>query len=133
MQPTVLVVEDDRDLLETVSKALSEGGFAVKVARDGLGAMALARVIKPAVILLDLAMPTMSGFEFRDRQSRDPALADVPVVVMTGMALQGAGQINAEAVLVKPFGLDLLVATVVACLATSSAPTALERFLSFVG
>lgn len=132
MQPTILVVEDDRELLELVSEALTEYGFTVHEARDGLAALASARASKPTIILLDAMLPRMSGLEFRARQSRDPGLADVPVVVMTGLELKGVAPLKAEAVLVKPFGLGLLVGTVVACLASTSQQPALGRLLAFV-
>ena len=132
MQPTILVVEDDQELLEVVSEALSEYGFAVQTACDGLAALTLARASKPAIILLDAILPRMSGLEFRARQCRDPGLADVPVVVMTGLELRGVASLKAEAVLVKPFGLGLLVATVVACLATTSQQPSIGRLLSMV-
>jgi DNA-binding response OmpR family regulator len=132
MQPTILVVEDDRELLEVVSEALTECGFTVHAACDGLAALCSARASKPTIILLDAVLPRMSGLEFRARQSRDPGLADVPVVVMTGLELRGVAALKAEAVLVKPFGLGLLVATVVSCLATSTPQTSISRILSFV-
>lgn len=106
----VLVVDDDADLRETLAHRLSSEGFSVDVARDGAEALAhLASGRSPAAIVLDLGMPTMSGWQFRDLQKRDPRLAEIPVVVMTGQAPLG---IDVNHVLQKPFAIEHLVATI---------------------
>ena len=79
----VLVVDDDRDIRELLVELLASEGYEVASAPDGRRALAEARGRRPDVILLDLMMPVMSGWEFREAQLRDPALADIPVVVVT--------------------------------------------------
>jgi CheY-like chemotaxis protein len=79
----VLVVDDDRDIRELLVELLASEGYEVASAPDGRRALAEARARRPDVILLDLMMPVMSGWEFREAQLRDPALADIPVVVVT--------------------------------------------------
>jgi len=75
----VLVVEDDRDVRESLVAVLEDAGYRVMSAADGRAALDLLRAgPRPAVILLDLMMPVMDGFEFRAEQVRDPSLADVP-------------------------------------------------------
>jgi len=81
----LLVVEDDRDIRESVIEVLEDEGYVVSSASDGQQALALLRggATRPHLILLDLMMPVMNGFQFREEQRRDAALADIPVVVIT--------------------------------------------------
>jgi CheY-like chemotaxis protein len=88
----VLVVDDDRDIRELLVELLASEGYEVASAADGRRALAEARSRRPDVILLDLMMPVMSGWEFREAQLRDPELAGIPVVVVTAFedSLEGA-------------------------------------------
>ena len=80
----VLVVEDDPGTRRGVQELLEGEGFAVDGARDGREALAFLRGnARPSFILLDLAMPGMTGWEFRREQLADPDLRRIPVVVMT--------------------------------------------------
>lgn len=84
---TVLVVDDDEDLLEIVRDVILQEGFDVIVAQDGAEALERMRTGKvPCLVLLDLKMPGMSGQEFRRRQLEDEKLAGVPVVGFTGLS-----------------------------------------------
>lgn len=107
----VLVVEDDSDsriLLETI---LTSEGYAVLLAANGAEALAAARDNDPHVILLDLAMPVMDGFAFRAAQLRDPQLANIPVICVSGRhdAHEIARELNLTACLRKPFSLAEIV------------------------
>jgi CheY-like chemotaxis protein len=82
----VLIVDDDRDIRETLQEILEQEGYEVATAKDGLDALETARDERPAIILLDLFMPVMDGLEFRRRQLLDPALAEIPVVVVSAAA-----------------------------------------------
>ena len=105
---TVLVVDDDPGLRDIVSQGLAEEGFSVREARDGADAFAaLGREPLPDAILLDLNMPHMTGWQFRDLQKRHAALAHIPVVVMTGAKPLG---IDAAGVIEKPFDVTALAA-----------------------
>jgi CheY-like chemotaxis protein len=79
----VLVVEDEPDVREPVAQLLAVAGFEVAAAANGLEALRLARSSPPDVIVLDLMMPVMNGWEFRRAQRADPALAAIPVVVVS--------------------------------------------------
>lgn len=106
--PRILVIDDDSDIREVVGEALQFAGYEVTTARDGREGLIQARSFRPTLILLDLMMPGMSGWEFRAAQLRDAALKAIPVVVVT--ALGTDPDIQVEAVLAKPFRLeDLLV------------------------
>jgi CheY-like chemotaxis protein len=104
--PTILVVDDDRDTRECLALALELEGYRVERAVDGLDALlALRTGPLPAAIVLDLEMPSMPGPEFRAEQLRDPALAHIPVVVLSS----SARAVEAQLRLAKPVDLDALV------------------------
>jgi CheY-like chemotaxis protein len=98
----VVVVDDDEELRELVVQHLAELGFESVGFADGRAALAALRRpgAIPAVILLDLEMPGMTGWEFRREQLRDPLLARVPVVVASGA---DPATIDADAYLAKPY------------------------------
>ncbi len=81
----ILIVEDDRDLREALSQALRDEGYEVAGAAHGAEALSLLRgdFRRPTLILLDLTMPVMNGWQFRGEQRRDPTLCDIPVVVLS--------------------------------------------------
>jgi two-component system response regulator MprA len=83
---TVLVVDDDADLLDAVREVIEEERFRVLTARNGEEALGLLEAGEtPCLILLDLKMPGMDGQEFRRRQLSNPRLAEIPVVGFTGI------------------------------------------------
>src|SRR5262245_20596042 len=101
MADAVLVVEDDAALRDMIAQQLHLAGFAPATAPNGLEALTLLRMGFPArLILLDLKMPIMDGWTFRAAQRRDPALADIPVIVLTARDATG---VDAAAVFHKPF------------------------------
>lgn len=109
----VLVVEDDDDLRQVVTQTLERKSFTVVNARDGQEALdLLERDSAIDLILLDLMMPRMSGWEFRRRQLADPRFASVPVVVMTATASLDEAAIAADDILRKPLSFASLIATV---------------------
>src|SRR5437588_12112485 len=86
----VLVVEDDAVLNGAIKMLLEWEGYEVDCAANGSDALdRLREQGRPSVILLDLLMPVLSGWEFRDEQKRDPALADIPVVVVSAVGDPG--------------------------------------------
>jgi CheY-like chemotaxis protein len=110
---TVLIIDDDDDIRETIVESLSEEGFAVVGAASGGAALALLASAgpKPALILLDLMMPVMTGAEFRARQLGDPALAAIPVVILTAdpAAEARAVELKTTGWLRKPLKLQTLI------------------------
>jgi CheY-like chemotaxis protein len=115
---SLLVVEDDRDLREVLSDSLRLEGFDVLEAADGLDALEqLRHGVRPALLVLDLVMPRMDGRELLGAMRGEGALADIPVVLVTGTPprdLQG----EVRAILKKPVGIDELVA----CIRRNAAP-----------
>jgi two-component system chemotaxis response regulator CheY len=109
----VLVIDDDADLRETFGMVLASAGHAFETAVDGADALLQLRDGRapPCLVLLDLMMPRMSGFELREVMKADPALSSIPVVVVTGagaLADRRAGELDAQ-ILTKPVELSVLL------------------------
>ncbi|HXU03537.1 MAG TPA: response regulator [Polyangia bacterium] len=82
--PIVLVVDDDVDILQSVAELLVDEGYDVATASDGRAALEqMRRGLRPDVILLDLMMPGMNGWDFRAEQMQDDNLKGIPVIVIT--------------------------------------------------
>lgn len=108
----VLLVDDDEEIRSTLGAVLQAEGFDVVEARNGLHALQqLLRQPLPDVILLDMTMPVMTGFEFLELQQEDPRIRHLPVIAVTVHAK--AVEIGAVRRLVrKPFDLGELVAVI---------------------
>jgi CheY-like chemotaxis protein len=116
---TILVVEDDVECLEAVKDALEGDGYAVVTAMHGLqGLQRLESGPAPDLILLDLMMPVMDGWQFLREQRRRPTLAAVPVALLSGERdlAHRAGELHVAGYIRKPFDLDELLAIVVGIL-----------------
>ncbi len=112
-EPCVLIVEDDDGAREALSDCLEMEGFSVVSARNGKEALDyLHSSPRPKVILLDLYMPVMTGWEFRKAQKQDVAIADIPVVVVTAFGSGTTKQIDANLVMHKPLDLDRLISVI---------------------
>jgi CheY-like chemotaxis protein len=109
----VLIVEDDEDLREMMAQLLTLEGFQAAAVANGREALEyLHDGEKPHVILLDLMMPVMDGWEFRRQQQADPTLAPVPVIVLSALDQARASSLEANAFLKKPLDFDRLLALV---------------------
>jgi CheY-like chemotaxis protein len=108
----VLVVEDDEDIRDVIAALLHEFGYSVVMAKNGEEALARLRsgTCRPCVILLDLWMPVMDGWRFREEQQKDASLAAIPVVALSGDG--EARGFDAAAHLQKPVQFHPLVRTV---------------------
>jgi len=118
----VLVVEDDDGLRETLAELLADEGHEVRVAEDGQAALATIRDWEPELILLDLMMPNMDGFAFRERQ-RQSMPGDGAKILVLSAARDAAGaaeRLGADDWLAKPFGLHEVLARVRGLLAEAS-------------
>src|SRR5690606_27620152 len=109
----VLVVDDDVDIREALSDTLEHRGYAVVTARNGREALDFLRSRRPpAVILLDLMMPVMDGYECLEARQSDPALSAIPVVIISaGQGVDRARLGTSAPVLSKPVRLAELLAT----------------------
>ena len=81
----VLIVEDDPDIREFMQFLLDASGYETLTASNGEEALTIMRHTRPCLVLLDLMMPVMDGFDFRAHQVQEQDLADVPVVCLTAM------------------------------------------------
>ena len=81
--PCVLVVDDDDALRDVVCEAIADAGYEVQQAGNGQEALARMRESSPCIVLLDLMMPVMDGWEVVEEMTTDPSLAGVPVCVVT--------------------------------------------------
>jgi CheY-like chemotaxis protein len=106
----ILIVEDDADLREMMAQLLTLEGFRAATVANGREALQyLDGKDAPQVILLDLMMPVMDGWEFRRKQRADPGLADVPVIVLSALDQARAADLHAAAFLKKPLDFDRLL------------------------
>ena len=113
MLSTVLVVDDDPNLVRLMSKFLKLEGFATATAGNGLEALAYLRGGGGVdVILLDLRMPVMDGWTFRREQRADPTLADIPIVVLSGVEPDRVSELDAAATFFKPVSFPDVVSAV---------------------
>ena len=89
MNHLILVVEDDATMQKMALKILRSRGFSCELARNGREAVAMAAALKPGLILMDLSLPEMNGWEATRALKADPALAPIPVVAITAHAMVG--------------------------------------------
>jgi DNA-binding response OmpR family regulator len=115
MKKRVLVIDDDPDIRETIRLVLADEGYTVDDAGDGADALALLRKngVIPDVILLDLMMPRMNGWQFREEQQRDARLAGIPIIVLSADSnLPEKAPTFGGRYLAKPVDIDSLLAAI---------------------
>lgn len=117
MTKSVFLVEDDSSIVEALRMVLETYGYKVTVALNGLEALKQLResVEKPCLILLDLMMPVMDGFEFLKEKSHDPGIDKIPVVVFSAdnrFESKVSQESNVVGCLKKPADIDELLKTV---------------------
>lgn len=115
MHNEVLIIEDDKDIRETLGELLQSEGFSVRLAEDGEEALSMLKMgVLPDLFLVDLMMPRMSGKEFIMRAHDIPHFKDIPIIVMSALnnteAL--AGELKVSGILQKPLALDELFAMI---------------------
>jgi len=112
----VLLVEDDADLREFFKMCLRQGGYDVHVAADGMQALAFIDSVQPDLIVLDLRLPHVSGYDILDELEAHETTRKIPVVVVTGSTALPVNR-NVSHSLRKPITGDRLTETVQRCLA----------------
>jgi CheY-like chemotaxis protein len=115
-QPLVLVVEDYQDAREMYAAYLQFSGFEVAEAGNGIEAIDKTHALMPDIVLMDLALPRMDGWEATKRLKNDPRTRHIPIVALTGHALaghaEGAREAGCDAFVTKPCLPDALVAEI---------------------
>jgi two-component system, chemotaxis family, chemotaxis protein CheY len=109
--PTVLLVDDNDDVRDGLTQLMRAEGYAVETARNGREALRVLVTVHPCIILLDLHMPDMSGYDFRQAQVADDGLRDIPVVVYSAAhdVREQAQRISAAAYAEKPIEIARLI------------------------
>ena len=112
----VLLIEDDDDLRRLYRQTLQlDGGYAVHEARDGFEALQKLETLTPDVIVLDLALPGVTGRSVRDELAANPRTRSIPIVVVTG-ASATAEELDVPCLLHKPVSGNQLLLAIAACL-----------------
>jgi CheY-like chemotaxis protein len=112
-QKPVLIVEDNADLRDALAELLRIAGYTVATAENGKDALdRLHGSLRPGVVLLDLSMPVMDGWEFVAQKRKDPEIAPIPVVVLSALNGETAKKLSAAAYLRKPVELPKLLQTI---------------------
>jgi two-component system, cell cycle response regulator DivK len=123
-RPLILVVDDVGDNREMYAEFLEYEGYQVAQAGSGLEAVALAHSLAPILIVMDLSMPGMDGWEAARRLKADPQTASIPVLVVSAHALRGteehAREAGADRFLTKPCLPDALSTTIAAMLVAAA-------------
>jgi len=111
----VFVIDDNVDIRDGLSIVLMAEGYAVETAANGREALnKLYRGLQPCIILMDLMMPVMNGFEFRQEQLANPVFASIPLIAYSGVTdpRQTAVQLNADAYIHRPEQTEHILALV---------------------
>jgi DNA-binding response OmpR family regulator len=122
---TLLLVEDDLDVRDTLQDLLEEEGFDVIPAANGKQAIDFLTLNQPPgadLVILDLMMPMVSGWEVLERMTGDNQLSDIPVIVLSAVTAEPPPR--AQGFVRKPFTIEQLVATVRGCLASGDRESA---------
>ena len=106
---TVLVVDDEYDLLQAVCAALEIEGYKTLAAGNGHAALELLKTTRPDLVVSDVMMPQLSGYDLLKAMANDPRLRDVPSVLMSAIDTGGHPSGRWNAVLQKPFTAEALV------------------------
>jgi two-component system, cell cycle response regulator DivK len=116
MTQRILVVEDQEDNRRIIRDLLTSAGYALVEATDGEAGVRLARTERPDLILMDIQLPVVDGYEATRRIKADPELRAIPIVVVTSYALSGddvkAMEAGSDAYVAKPFSPRQLLATI---------------------
>ena len=111
-QGAILLVEDDPTFAGYLNKRLTQAGYRVEWAQDGLRALAQLRRAAPDLLLMDLAIPAMDGLSLLQRLRDDALIDDVPVIVLTGRYsasdVEQATALGVADYIAKPFDLSLI-------------------------
>ena len=121
----ILVVEDDDAVREVTTAVLESGGYTVRAVSDGPSALTAATAERPALVLLDLSLPVLDGWQVLARMRA--ADTTLPIILLTGHVLGAdrAREAGAAATVLKPFDIDALLSVVASILA--AAPSCANR------
>lgn len=105
MANKILIIEDEEIILDLLQKKLTQEGYSISVAKDGEEGIRAMREDKPDLILLDIVMPKMGGFEVMEEMQKDNSLKDIPIIVVSNsgqpVELDKAQELGAKDWLIK--------------------------------
>src|SRR5437762_12575360 len=108
LKSKILIIDDNQDVLSVLSLLLEMQGFSVRTAQDGLEGLDRMKTDEHiSIVLLDLCMPVMDGWEFLRRKTNDPRVAEIPVIVISAVSPDSLDGV--QAVLRKPVDLEALI------------------------
>src|SRR5689334_1963358 len=108
----ILIIEDEKGIRESLQEVLEYEGFQVSTASHGReGLEMLESNLAPAIILLDLMMPVMNGWEFAEAVNKSPEYSSIPIIIVSAFA-DKAEAINAKGIVKKPINLDQLLSLI---------------------
>ena len=112
MKKAILIVEDDLDIRQSLADVLEDEGYPVLLAQNGEDGLKVLKEVsnQPGLVILDMMMPVMDGFGFRDAQIKDPAMADIPTAIFSadGKLPEKAMKTGIKEFIRKPFNLNQL-------------------------
>src|SRR6185436_2956186 len=127
----ILVVEDERDVAELIAYNLAKEGYEVTTAASGTEALRLTREVAPDLVLLDIMVPQLNGWEVCRRLRQDPETGGIPVIMVTGRVEEGdkvlGFEMGADDYVTKPFSPRELVARVRAVMRRGRKPGEREK------
>jgi len=116
MQKKILIVDDEKDVLEVLERRLSNAGYLVLKAENGKDAIMMAKSQHPDLIMLDIIMPDMDGAEAADILKSDPETKDIPIIFLTCLLtkeeVEGRKSISGRCFIAKPYNPDELLEAV---------------------
>jgi DNA-binding response OmpR family regulator len=122
----ILVADDQNEILSLLNDSLSNRGFEVVLCRESKNALYLIKSLKPALILLDLMMPDVNGFEICEILNKDPETCGIPIIIISGfddeIAVKKAYKLGVVGYFVKPFALSDLCNEIEKVLANKEKP-----------
>jgi CheY-like chemotaxis protein len=118
---TILIVDDDLQLIRLLEMGFAEAGYRTSVAKHGAAAFLELEIVHPALILVDVFMPIIDGITFCRMVRANPATRDTPIIVMSGTAsLDQVLPVSVDGFLAKPFDMDVLLRRVVSLIGVPS-------------
>ena len=122
-KPHIIIVEDERDMAELITMRLKKEGYNVEAVHDGLEGLRKIRSAPPALVLLDLMLPGMSGTQIATELRADPRTTSIPIIMLTAKSEESdivvGLHVGADDYITKPFSMSVLVARVAAVLRRS--------------
>ncbi|HOW90315.1 MAG TPA: response regulator transcription factor, partial [Elusimicrobiales bacterium] len=117
MQKKILIVDDDKDLLDVLGRYLRDHGFSTTAARDGAEGLAVIKDFRPDVVITDAQMPGMDGFAFCRKLRENRASASIPVIIMSGKKTTESDILSGydrgtDDYVIKPFSYPVLLAKI---------------------